>query len=203
MTLYREAPGPFPVWAGEPIDGVLYQREIEQLWQPVDLEAINLWRHDMIAAADPVPAGKRVISSTVERIDGVVRYVHVLEDIPRPAGEEINAERDRRIEAGATFAVSGYGTIPLQGRLKDQINLQSRLIAAQAAKAAGVTDPVLVLRDAADVNHMLTPDQTIELVSKGVAWIEDTMQVSWDMKDGAPPFADGAPYDYADDGYWP
>lgn len=123
--------------------------------------------------------------------------------LPRPSGAQINAERDRRIEAGATFDVTGYGPIPLQGRLKDQINLQSRLIAAQGAKAMGVTDPVLVLRDAADVNHMLTPDQTIELVSKGVAWIETVMMRSWDMKDGVEPFEDGPPYDYTDDGYWP
>lgn len=203
MTLYREAPGPFPAWAGEPIDGVRYQREIEQHWSAPDLEAIGLWRDDMIAPAGEVPAGKHVVSRTVERVDGIVAYVNALADIPRPTGEEINAERDRRIEEGATFTVTGYGPVPLQGRLKDQINLQARLIAAQVAQAQGVTDPILLLRDAADVNHMLTPDQMIELVGKGIAWIEATMQVSWDMKDGAAPFEDGPPYDYVDDGYWP
>lgn len=203
MTLYRDAPGPFPVWAREPIDGVLYQREIEQLWSAADLKAIGLWRDDMIAPAGPVPAGKQITARTVQRIDGVVRYVDTLEDIPRPTGDEINAERDRRIEAGATFEVTGYGPVPLQGRLKDQINLQARVIAAQGAKAQGVTDPILLLRDADDVNHMLTPDQMIELVGKGVAWIEATMQVSWDMKDGTSPFEDGPPHDYAHDSYWP
>lgn len=127
----------------------------------------------------------------------------VVSELPRPTGDQINAERDRRIEAGGTFDVIGYGPIPLQGRLKDQINLQARLIAAQGAKAAGITDPILVLRDAADVNHMLTPDQMIELVTMGVAWIEATMQVSWDMKDGVAPFEAGPPYDYTDDSYWP
>lgn len=203
MTLYREAPGPFPVWAGEAIDGVRYQREIEQHWSASDLEAIGLWRDDMIAPAEEVPAGKHVVSRTVERVGGIVTYVNALADIPRPTGEEINAERDRRIGEGATFTVTGYGPVPLQGRLKDQINLQARLIAAQVAQAQGVTDPILLLRDAADINHMLTPDQMIELVGKGIAWIEATMQVSWDMKDGVAPFEDGPPYDYVDDGYWP
>lgn len=126
-----------------------------------------------------------------------------LERLPVPTGDDVNIERDRRIEAGATFLVAGYGSIPLQGRLKDQINLQSRLIAAQGAKASGITDPILVLRDAADVNHMLTPDQMIELVTKGVDWIEATMQISWNMKDGVAPFEAGIPPDYPDDAYWP
>ena len=208
MTLYRENPsGPFPPWRGEPIgdgeDAISYQLDIEQLWPANELEAVGLWRDDMIAPADPIPAGKVPVSTSVERISGVVTFVHVLDDAPRPTGDEINAERDRRIEAGATFVVTGYGPIPLQGRLKDQINLQARLIAAQGAKAMGITDPVLVLRDAADINHMLTPDQTIELVSKGVAWIETVMMRSWDMKDGVAPFEDGPPYDYTDDAYWP
>ncbi|WP_207900511.1 hypothetical protein [Shinella sp. JR1-6] len=123
--------------------------------------------------------------------------------LPPPTGDDVNAERDRRIEAGATFVVAGYGPVPLQGRLKDQINLQSRLIAAQGAKAAGITDPILLLRDAADVNHMLTADQMIELVTKGVAWIEAVMQVSWNMKDGVAPFEAGIPPDYAENTYWP
>lgn len=122
---------------------------------------------------------------------------------PGPTGDDVNAERDRRIEAGATFVVAGYGPVPLQGRLKDQINLQSRLIAAQGAKAAGITEPILLLRDAADVNHMLTADQMIELVTKGVAWIEAVMQVSWNMKDGVAPFEAGIPPDYAENTYWP
>lgn len=127
-------------------------------------------------------------------------------DAPPPpviTGESVNAERDRRIAEGHTFSVTGYGDIPIQGRLQDQINFQARLLAAQAAKAQGVNDPVLIIRDAANVNHMLTPDQVIELVNDGVAWIEATMKVSWDMKDSVAPFEDGIPADFADDIYWP
>lgn len=168
---------------------------------PAEYVGIGYWP---IQPADPTPAGKVAVGrETALDEGGVIRWVEILEDAPHPTGNQINAERDRRIEAGATFDVTGYGLIPLQGRLKDQINLQARLIAAQGAKAMGVTDPVLVLRDAADVNHLLTPDQTIELVSKGVAWIETVMMRSWDMKDGVAPFEDGPPYDYTDDGYWP
>lgn len=167
---------------------------------PAEYGGIGYWP---IQPAEPTPVYKVVVSRAPAFVEGVLMWVEVLGDAPRPTGDEINAERDRRIEVGATFVVTGYGPVLLQGRLKDQINLQARLIAAQGAKALGVTDPLLVLRDAADANHMLTPDQMIELVTMGVAWIEATMQVSWDMKDGAAPFEAGPPYDYTDDIYWP
>ncbi|MCA0341117.1 MAG: hypothetical protein LCH99_15500 [Proteobacteria bacterium] len=82
MTLYREAPGPFPVWAGEAIDGITHPLNIEQMWSAQDLEAIGLWRDDMIAAAGEVPEGKIVTATTVERVGEVVQFVHTLEDAP-------------------------------------------------------------------------------------------------------------------------
>lgn len=99
MTLYREAPGPFPVWDGEPVGGITHQRNIEQLWLAADLEAIGLWRDDMIASADVVPEGKQVVSTDVRRVDGVVKYVNVLEEAPGPTAEDVKAEANRRIIA--------------------------------------------------------------------------------------------------------
>lgn len=167
---------------------------------PAEYAGVGYWP---IQPADAPPQNKISVGAEPGIVGGILKWVDVFEDAPRPTGEQVNAERDRRIEAGATFVVTGYGPVPLQGRLKDQVVLQARLIAAQTAKAAGVTDPILVIRDAADVNRLLTPDQMIELVTQGVAWIEATMQVSWDMKDGADPFGGGPPYDFTDDVYWP
>lgn len=84
MTLYRETPSGFPVWQGEPVgeDQVSYSRDIETLWPAEALEAVGLWRDDMIAPADDVPEGKVVTGTTVERVSGVVKFVHTLEDIP-------------------------------------------------------------------------------------------------------------------------
>lgn len=120
-----------------------------------------------------------------------------------PKSADVNRERDRRIEAGRSFAVTGYGDIPLTGRHEDRTALMGLLIRAQALKADGVTDPVLIVRDANNQNHALTPDQMIELISAGIAWIEDVMQRSWDMKDQQPPFVDGIPADYTNDEHWP
>lgn len=122
---------------------------------------------------------------------------------PTPDGLMVNTERDRRINAGTTFTVTGYGTVSLTGRERDQIVLTSRLVAAQAMKAAGVTAPSLVIRGGDNINHLLTPDQMIELVQLGSTWIEDVMQVSWDMKDAAGAFPSGIPANYTSDIYWP
>ncbi|MCM2396183.1 hypothetical protein NBH19_08840 [Rhizobium sp. S95] len=119
-----------------------------------------------------------------------------------PTASDVNIERDRRISAGTTFTVVGYGGIPVTGRERDQIVLGTMLQRAQALKASGSTAASLVLRDAGNITHQLTPDQAIDLVSQGVAWIEATMQVSWDMKDGVGAFADGIPSDYTDDRHW-
>ena len=132
MTLYREAPGPFPVWAGEPIDGVRNQREIEQLWSAADLEAVGLWRDDMIAAAVPVPDGKQVTSTNVQRVEGVVRYVNTLVDVPRPTEDQVDAERDRRISGGFAF-----GGVTYQSRPEDRENIMGAGTAALGAMMQG------------------------------------------------------------------
>lgn len=83
MTLYFQNSA-FAVWRGEVIDGIRYPRAIEQDWPASDLEAIGLWRDDMIAPADPVPEGKVVMSRSVRLVDGVVRWVNELGDAPKP-----------------------------------------------------------------------------------------------------------------------
>lgn len=120
-----------------------------------------------------------------------------------PTAVEINVERDRRIYVGTAIDVSGYGVIPLTGRERDQINLMTLASKAQAMKAAGVTTAAMTIRDRDNANHLLTPDQMIQLVASGTAWIEATMKVSWDMKDCAGEFPNEIPADYTDDSYWP
>ena len=75
MTLYLEEGG-FQPWAGEPIDGIRYPINIEQLWTDDELAAINLYRPVVPA----VPFGKVVTHKTVQRVDGVVTFVYTLND---------------------------------------------------------------------------------------------------------------------------
>lgn len=79
--IYLETASGFQPWAGEAIDGVRHPRVIESAWSDEDLAAIGLYKP---AEADPVPEGKVIVSTDVERVGGVVKYVHVLEDAPLP-----------------------------------------------------------------------------------------------------------------------
>lgn len=110
MTLYREAPGPFQVWAGEPINGITHPLNIEQLWSAQELEAIGLWRDDMIAPAEEVPEGKVSTGRTVERVNGVVTFVHVLEDAPAPEVPQSISMRQARLALLQAGLLSGVET---------------------------------------------------------------------------------------------
>lgn len=81
MMLFLESqPDVFEKWIGQPVNGVRYPLSISS-WPDADLDAIGLYRPQ---PADPIPDGKIAISSTVKRVDGVVKWVHELEDAPPP-----------------------------------------------------------------------------------------------------------------------
>ena len=112
--------------------------------------------------------------------------------------EGVNAERARRLAAGASFPVPGIADpIPLTGRPVDQTVYLALLTRAMAYQSAGVTDPILTVRAGDNVIHQLTPEQMISLVSQAMNWFEAVMAASWVMKDS------GVPADFTDDGYWP
>lgn len=115
-----------------------------------------------------------------------------------PSSEDINAERERRLIAGVTISVNGYGDIPLQGRPADQINLLALKDTARDLDAAGVTAAVIPFRDADNVTHMLTPDQMMELADSGKTAASAIYQASWAIKARN----DLATIDIADDQYW-
>lgn len=115
----------------------------------------------------------------------------------------INEERERRINVGSAFPVTGItDPIPLTGRPFDRQVYDTLLLRAQSYKAAGVTDPIIRLRDANDVIHMLTATQYEELAIQAMQWFEDIMAISWAMKDGTAPFENGIPDNLTDDSNW-
>lgn len=117
-------------------------------------------------------------------------------------GDAVNAERDRRLEAGVTVNVTGYGDIPIQGRAVDQINTLALADTARDLIAAGVTDAIIPFRDADNVLHTLTPAQVKELTDKGKSAASAIYQVAWAMKDGTGDFTDGIPLNFTADEYW-
>lgn len=135
-------------------------------------------------------------------------HVWVVLDAPPPplpgTPEQVNAERDRRIEFGASFSVAGVADpIPLAGSPADQTIYVFLLGRAERAAEAGITDPVLILRDRANTVHDLTPAQMIDLVTQATSWVQAVMVTSWAMKDATAPFEAGIPHDVTADEHWP
>lgn len=87
--LYREvSPSTFEPWTGQPIQDVQYPRSIETKWAAAELAALGLYAP---LPADPIPEGKRSTGRTVQRVNGDVKFVHALEDIPAPTKQELLA----------------------------------------------------------------------------------------------------------------
>lgn len=113
-------------------------------------------------------------------------------------GNEVNAQREERINTGTNITLSGGGpTIGLTGREKDQINLQGLVTDAQIKIANGDTTTVTVFRDRDNNMHNLTPPQVVELWQLGASYISSVYIASWALK------ASAIPQDYTDDSYWP
>ena len=79
--LYRQTPEGYVPWTGGAIGGRIHPLSIETAWTAQELATIGLYAP---AEAEAVPEGKRVVSTDVRRVNGVVRFVHTLEDIPPP-----------------------------------------------------------------------------------------------------------------------
>lgn len=123
---------------------------------------------------------------------------------PAPTAADVASEWQRRVDVGGSFSVTGVtDPIPVPGRQPYREIIQAKLSAAQLFTAQGVTDPVVMFRDGANTNHMLTPAQMIELCIASMRFYEALSSVYWAMKDGTGDFTAGIPADFTDDGYWP
>ena len=99
MTLYLEkTPGEFVHWNGEDIGGVKHPPSISTLWTKEELETVGLF--------EPVDAGvesnKKILSVSVQRLEGVVQYVYETED-KEVTVEDVIAERDSRLALGFDY----------------------------------------------------------------------------------------------------
>lgn len=101
MTIYLETPDGFVPWNGEPIDGIIYPRDIELKWTAAELAAVRLFKpHD-----PGIPPGKRAVSTEVVLLGDVVTYQYELEDIPPPTPSDVPLT-DRQLRIGLLSA--GY-----------------------------------------------------------------------------------------------
>lgn len=78
MSLYKVQNGAAVQWTGEPIGGVTWPAVIEWLWTDAELNAIGLFKP---VAAASLPTGKKIVSTSVEIVNGVPAYVNVTADL--------------------------------------------------------------------------------------------------------------------------
>lgn len=116
---------------------------------------------------------------------------------PAVTSEQVNAERERRLDAGTVISVAGYGDIPVEGRLKDQIAYLGVLSAARDAASGGGQPANLKFRDRDNVMHSLTPAQMVALMTAARSYAQRIYEASWILKDQTP-----IPQDYQSDTYW-
>lgn len=104
--LYKETKDGFELWLGEPVNGVRHPPNVETLWTPAELEAVGLYK----PVETPVPEGKAIVSETVARVDGVVRYVYTLTDAPPPDPNDFPLS-DRQLRLGLVMSGVSLDTI--------------------------------------------------------------------------------------------
>lgn len=78
MLYFEKYPNLFTLWTGEPINDIRYPLSISS-WSPEDLAAIGLYNPE---PADEVPEGKIVTGQSVQRVEGIVKWVYTLDDSP-------------------------------------------------------------------------------------------------------------------------
>ncbi|MHA7852188.1 DUF4376 domain-containing protein [Roseovarius sp.] len=116
---------------------------------------------------------------------------------PPVTTDQVNAERDRRLAAGAVVTVTGYGDVAVQGRERD-VSVYTNLALRAAQKLQAGDTSTFKFRDRDDVMHDLTPAQMAELMDKAGLAAQAIYAAAWALKDGAE-----IPQDYAEDKHWP
>jgi hypothetical protein len=199
MNTYLETNGSFALWAGEPINGRLHSRQIATLWTDAQLAAIGLFRP---VAAAPIPDGHYVTATSVQRVEGVVQFVHTTAPIV-PTTDDVDAERDRRIASDFVFDDVVY-----QSRPSDLENIAGAATAALGAIVGGAQPDDLRWHGGASdftwiaADNSLTPMDAHTLFAFGrtaMAHKQAHIFAARAIKD-----MDPIPSDYAtNEAYWP
>lgn len=141
------------IWQGERIDGILYPRNIEQLWTVEELAAIGLEKHVPVI----VPVA--------------------------PDNDAVNQERDRRIHLGHSVMISDGRTINVQTRDDRDFRNLNGLVSQAIVYTIMQQQATMLFRDADDTIHEVTPAQMIEIGSLVAAKVQAIYEKAWAIKE--------------------
>lgn len=111
--------------------------------------------------------------------------------------EEINKERERRINVGCIVNIANVGNVAVRGTNEDMRNLTNLGQLANMYILTGKND-IIQFRDDTNQTLNLLPAQMSEVWQKAVGYVSSLYQASWMMKDQIP-----IPQDYTLNKHWP
>lgn len=112
------------------------------------------------------------------------------ERLVRSFRDAVNLKRLAVITAGTDVAITGHGTVALQGRPEDQTSLQGLAFGAQLRLGMGDSTTLMDFLDRENVLHQLQPVQMLELWQKGAAFVSAMYARSWVIKEMDPTTTD-------------
>jgi len=115
-----------------------------------------------------------------------------------PTSADVDAERDRRIEAGRSFTIGGK-VIAVRGTARDRENMIALAGQALAWTIAGQGAATMQFRDETNTIHTLTWSEMQALAAEASAYVTACYAAAWAIKD-AP---GGIPADYTANSRWP
>ena len=142
------------------------------------------------------------LAGPVDEAGAIALYQDAFEN-PNPTPPPIsraavNEERKRRIANNQTITLSDGRTFTVQTRNEEDFrNLNGLVTQAVVYSMSQQLSVEMTLRDADNVDQILTPAQMIETGSKVAAQVERLYEKSWEIKQMSP-----IPDDYKSDGYW-
>lgn len=142
------------IWQGERIDGILYPRNIEQLWTVEELAAI-----------------------------GLEKYVPPPKPYEPPSPGHVNNERDQRIHKGHSVVISDGRTINVQTRDDRDFRNLNGLVSQAIVYTIMQQQATMLFRDADDTIHEVTPAQMIEIGSLVAAKVQAIYEKAWAIKE--------------------
>lgn len=149
--IYRETSSNiFAPWSGERLaDGLLLNPQDAKRLSAEELEMLGLF---IPAETDSIPEGKVSAAVKVQRIDGVVKFVHDLQDEPPPPVPSVVSMRQARLAlhaAGLYSQVNGaIASLEEPGRTSAEIEWEyatemrrDHQLIAMIGAALGMTEP--------------------------------------------------------------
>ncbi len=175
---------------------------LTSVWSDAERAAIGV---KTIVEPDPIPDGKRLVSSSVVLVGTIPTRQQVLEDVPLADLKaarvvEAEAEYQARLAVGYPTTLGGNAETLQLRNSEDRTNWLGLLVAAQAAVGAGqgAEDYPVAIRTTTNASYVVTNTAAVTLMFNLLAWAGAMFAARSAIKDAVAAAADKAALDAID-----